>query len=89
VEIPGDVPGIHSKQHYVTASIADDGPGIPPDRLQKIFQPFYTTKESGTGLGLSMTRKILDLHEGRITVRSEPGEGAVFTVFLPRERMGE
>ena len=88
-EVPPEEGGEVPRHRFVTASVADDGPGIPPERLSKIFQPFYTTKESGTGLGLSMTRKILDLHEGRITVRSEPGKGTVFTVFLPRERMGE
>jgi len=70
----------------VMASVSDDGPGIPPDKLGKVFQPFFTTKENGTGLGLSMTRKILDLHEGRITVESGPGAGATFTVFLPKSR---
>jgi signal transduction histidine kinase len=68
------------------ASVTDDGPGIPPDKLGKIFQPFFTTKESGTGLGLSMTRKILDLHEGRITAESGPGGGSTFTVFLPKSK---
>jgi signal transduction histidine kinase len=72
---------------YVTASVSDDGPGIPPEKLGKIFQPFFTTKESGTGLGLSMTRKILDLHEGRITAESGPAGGATFTVFLPKAKM--
>jgi signal transduction histidine kinase len=86
----GDVPAegdeVRHRARYVMASVTDDGPGIPSDKLGKIFQPFFTTKESGTGLGLSMTRKILDLHEGRIFATSEPGKGAVFTVFLPRSR---
>jgi len=68
------------------ASVADDGPGIPPDRLGKMFQPFPTTKENGTGLGLSMTRKILDLDEGRITAESGSGGSAVFTVYLPKSK---
>ncbi len=87
-EVPPEEGGDLPRRRFVMASVSDDGPGIPPDRLQKIFQPFYTTKEAGTGLGLSMTRKILDLHEGRITVKSEPGKGATFTVFLPREKAG-
>ena len=86
----GDVPAegdeVRHRARYVMASVADDGPGIAPEKLGKIFQPFFTTKESGTGLGLSMTRKILDLHEGRITAESGPGGGATFTVFLPRSR---
>lgn len=86
----GDVPAgedaVLHRARYVMASVADDGPGIPPDRLGKIFQPFFTTKENGTGLGLSMTRKILDLHEGRVTAENGQGGGAVFTVYLPRSR---
>jgi signal transduction histidine kinase len=78
---------VKHRARYVTASVSDDGPGIPPDRLGKIFQPFFTTKENGTGLGLSMARKILDLHEGRITAESGPGGGATFTVFLPRVKI--
>ena len=90
VRTRGDVPAegdqVRHRARYVMASVADDGPGIPPDKLGKVFQPFFTTKESGTGLGLSMTRKILDLHEGRITAESGPGGGATFTVFLPKSK---
>lgn len=81
------VSGAVPKGRFVMARVADDGPGISPDRIGKIFQPFFTTKEGGTGLGLSMTRKILDLHDGWITAASEPGKGAVFTVFLPMEKL--
>ncbi len=88
VRTRGDVPAegdeVRHRARYVMASVTDDGPGVPPDKIGKIFQPFFTTKENGTGLGLSMTRKILDLHEGRITVESTPGKGATFTVFLPK-----
>jgi hypothetical protein len=91
VRTHGDVPAeggeVLRRARYVMASVTDDGPGIPPDKLGKIFQPFFTTKESGTGLGLSMTRKILDLHEGRIAAESGPGAGATFTVFLPKAKM--
>ncbi|MDD5762323.1 MAG: ATP-binding protein [bacterium] len=91
VRTHGDVPAeggeVLRRARYVMASVTDDGPGIPPDKLGKVFQPFFTTKESGTGLGLSMTRKILDLHEGRIAAESGPGAGATFTVFLPKAKM--
>ena len=87
-EVPPEEGVDPARRRFVMASVSDDGPGIPPERIGKIFQPFYTTKESGTGLGLSMTRKILDLHEGRITVRSVPGRGATFTVLLPKEKAG-
>ena len=83
-EVPPDTAERKQRAGYVMATVSDDGPGIPEDRIGKIFQPFFTTKESGTGLGLSMTRKILDLHDGWITAESAPGSGAVFTIFLPR-----
>ncbi|RJP25244.1 MAG: HAMP domain-containing protein [Deltaproteobacteria bacterium] len=85
-EVPADIPEAKHRSGYVMASVSDDGPGIPADRIGKVFQPFFTTKESGTGLGLSMTRKILDLHDGWITAESGSGGGATFTVFLPKVR---
>ncbi|MBI5575935.1 MAG: HAMP domain-containing protein [Deltaproteobacteria bacterium] len=86
-EVPADVPDVKHRSRFVMAAVVDDGPGIPADRLGRIFQPFFTTKEAGTGLGLSMTRKILDLHDGWITAASEEGKGAIFTVFLPKEKL--
>ena len=66
-------------------SIMDDGSGIPADVLNKIFDPFYTTKDvgKGTGLGLSISYSIIKDHGGRIEVDSTPGEGSNFTVVLP------
>ena len=63
----------------------DRGAGIHPDHLENIFNPFFTTKKEGVGLGLPVVSKIVDLHGGRITVESEPGKGSVFRVFLPCE----
>ncbi len=70
---------------YIVLSIADTGIGIPKDVLTKIFEPFFTTKErgKGTGLGLSMVYGAVKEHKGYITVASEPGAGALFTIFLP------
>ena len=70
---------------YVCFSVADTGRGIPEANLNRIFEPFFTTKEGGkgTGLGLSITYDIVRKHNGEITVRSEPGEGTVFTVRIP------
>jgi two-component system NtrC family sensor kinase len=67
----------------VAVRIADTGPGIPREELNKIFQPFYTTRESGTGLGLSISYGIIRAHGGDIEVKSEPGKGATFSVYLP------
>lgn len=61
----------------------DNGEGIPRDVLNKIFIPFYTTKERGTGLGLSISHRIVTHHGGTIEVRSNPGHGSTFSVFLP------
>lgn len=62
----------------VTIDIADNGEGIKPDILDKIFMPFFTSKKEGSGIGLSLSRQIMHLHKGSITVKSKPGEGAVF-----------
>ncbi|WP_240343010.1 ATP-binding protein [Paenibacillus sp. ALJ109b] len=64
-------------------SITDTGSGIPENSLATIFNPFYTTKEEGTGLGLALCQKIVQDHHGRITVRSEIGIGSTFTLYLP------
>jgi|GEM_PF-3247266 len=66
-------------------SLEDDGPGIPPENLQRIFDPFFTTKDvgKGTGLGLSTCYKIVQSHGGTITVDATPGEGSTFEVVLP------
>jgi PAS domain S-box-containing protein len=67
----------------VEMSFADTGVGIPPDKLAKVFAPFFTTKTKGTGLGLAIARKIVETHGGRLTTRSTPGEGSTFTIHLP------
>lgn len=67
----------------VHLSVEDTGMGIPQENLTKIFEPYYTTKETGTGLGLTITFKIVREHQGEISVNSFPGEGSVFTISLP------
>jgi signal transduction histidine kinase len=67
----------------VEIEVADDGPGIAPDLLPKLFDPFFSTKEGGTGLGLALTHQIVREHGGSIRVDSTPGEGARFVVVLP------
>ena len=67
----------------VEIRIADTGPGIPPDMIERIFNPFFTTKKSGTGLGLAISRRILSAHKGNIDVESFPGAGTIFSIHLP------
>lgn len=67
----------------VEISVIDRGPGILPENLTQIFNPFFTTKSEGTGLGLAIVSKIVDEHRGRIWVESTPGEGTTFRVWLP------
>ena len=76
------------KPHGTTAvvEVADNGRGIPPDHLPNIFRPFYTTKGDGTGLGLSLARRIVEDHQGRIDVTSAVGKGTTFAVVLPLQR---
>ncbi len=66
--------------------VADNGRGIAPDHLPNIFRPFYTTKGDGTGLGLSLARRIVEDHQGRIDVTSALGKGTTFAVVLPLQR---
>ncbi|MBI5181022.1 MAG: ATP-binding protein, partial [Nitrospirae bacterium] len=63
--------------------IMDTGTGIPKDKIDKIFLPFFTTKPKGTGLGLALVHKIILSHNGRIEVESEEGKGTIFRVYLP------
>jgi signal transduction histidine kinase len=63
--------------------VSDTGVGIPPENLPRIFQAYFTTKKGGTGLGLPTTRRIIEEHNGHITVQSEPAKGTSFRVELP------
>jgi signal transduction histidine kinase len=67
----------------VQVDVADDGPGVPPDVLDRIFSPFFTTKPQGTGLGLAIVRKIVNAHDGRIDVHAPASGGTQFRVTLP------
>jgi two-component system, NtrC family, sensor histidine kinase HydH len=72
----------------VEIGVIDRGSGIAPKDRESIFNPFFTTKSSGVGLGLAIVSKIVDEHGGQITVESEPGAGSVFRVFLPLRENG-
>ncbi len=68
---------------YVHITISDNGPGIPPDVLDRIFEPYFTTKKYGTGLGLAVAYSVISKHEGYITAENKPEGGAVFHIYLP------
>jgi len=70
-------------QRGIEITFQDSGPGIPAGQREQIFNPFFTTKETGVGLGLSIVSKIVDDHRGWIRLESEPGQGACFRIFLP------
>jgi two-component system NtrC family sensor kinase len=70
-------------REYVIINVADTGPGIPPQILEKIFTPFFTTKAQGTGLGLAICCKLVQLHNGDIRIASDDRSGTVFTIELP------
>jgi len=76
---------IEVRDDLVLVAFEDTGTGIPAERLPDIFNPFMTTKEDGTGLGLSMAQRIVEEHGGRIEVQSVAGEGSTFSVYLPRK----
>jgi len=63
--------------------VGDNGPGISPELKEKVFQPFFTTKEEGTGLGLSIATRIVGEHRGTIDMTSAPGQGTTFVITLP------
>ncbi|MBF0406766.1 MAG: PAS domain S-box protein [Candidatus Riflebacteria bacterium] len=72
-----------STGNYIKITIKDEGPGIDQKNLDQIFDPYFTTKKCGSGLGLATSHSIINKHEGTITVESKLGQGATFTVYLP------
>ncbi|MCK7496399.1 MAG: ATP-binding protein [Comamonadaceae bacterium] len=70
-------------QQQLRVIVADTGTGIAPEHLDRMFEPFFTTKSHGTGLGLPITRRIVQEHNGQITVQSEPQKATTFSIILP------
>jgi signal transduction histidine kinase len=75
--------GAETPVPMIQMEVTDSGPGIPADVMEKIFNPFFTTKPQGSGLGLAIVRKIVDAHDGRIDVSARPEGGTRFGVTLP------
>jgi signal transduction histidine kinase len=75
--------GAGPQGHGATVQIADTGVGIDPENLRKVQNPFFTTKEKGSGLGLPIVKSIVESHQGAISIHSQPGQGATVTITLP------
>ncbi len=75
------------RDHSVEISVRDDGSGIPPDKIERIFEAYYTTKEHGTGLGLAIVKHNVELYGGNVRVESELGKGAKFTLIFPAKAL--
>ncbi|MDH3983880.1 MAG: ATP-binding protein, partial [Gammaproteobacteria bacterium] len=72
--------GFLNRRHNVVVEVADNGPGIPPELATKIFVPFFTTRENGSGVGLALARQVMIAHGGFIRVNSNDGGGSVFSL---------
>jgi two-component system cell cycle sensor histidine kinase/response regulator CckA len=83
---PGDAslsPVPLPRGHYVRVDVKDEGVGIPPEQIERVFDPYFTTRQGGTGLGLATTYSIVRRHNGHVALTSAPGRGATFSVWLP------
>jgi signal transduction histidine kinase len=69
--------------------IDDNGPGLPPATIEKLFTPFYTTRADGIGLGLAIVKKLIELHGGEVTAENKHDGGARFVIQLPNAVVGE
>lgn len=79
--------GKNEAENCLEIKFEDDGPGIPEEKLGRIFEPYFTSKPDGTGLGLSLSKRIISEHGGRIRVENKEKKGALFTIQLPLERL--
>jgi two-component system nitrogen regulation sensor histidine kinase NtrY len=74
-----------SLEDGVKLEVSDTGTGLTPEECERLFTPYYTTKQHGTGLGLAVVQSVVSDHHGRISVESEPGKGTTFQIILPRQ----
>lgn len=84
IEHPNIEVKVDVAQGDVTISVSDNGPGILPQVMEQIFIPFFTTKDGGSGIGLSLCRRIMQLHGGNISASSTPGEGSCFAISVKK-----
>lgn len=75
----------HEGRPFARIEVVDDGPGMAEDITERVFQPFFTTKATGTGLGLAVVRRFVEAHSGQVAVRTVKGDGSTFTMLLPLE----
>jgi two-component system sensor histidine kinase HydH len=74
----------YAESGHVVVSIEDSGPGVSPEDRSQLFDPFYTTKKSGTGLGLALVARIMEAHHGRVMVGGQVGLGTIFSLYFPQ-----
>jgi signal transduction histidine kinase len=84
VDSPRILVSVNSDGDYVKISVADNGIGISDEVKEKVFEPKFTTKSSGMGLGLGMVKNIVETYKGSISLTSQPGKGTVFIVKFPK-----
>jgi len=77
---------VKEEQGYIVIAISDNGIGMPDETRKNIFNPFFTTKDKGVGLGLFIVHNIVHAHNGYIEVESQEGMGTTFFVYLPKDR---
>ncbi|HSY09532.1 MAG TPA: MFS domain-containing histidine kinase [Candidatus Dormibacteraeota bacterium] len=75
------------RDYSIEISVRDDGPGIPPDKIERIFEPYYTTKERGSGLGLTIVKHNIELYSGNVLAESRLGQGAKFILIFPAKAL--
>jgi len=81
------VEAVALRDHAIEITVADDGPGIPPDKVGRVFEAYFTTKEKGTGLGLAIVKHNVELYGGNVRLESALGKGAKFTVVFPAKAL--
>ena len=87
--VKGGKGGFPDRKKYLEIRISDNGCGIEEKNQDKVFEPFYTTKETGTGLGMAIVNRIVESHMGKIRIKSKPGKGTDCTILLPQEEVSD